>query len=179
MVMPSRKGHRSLTNGIDAKILGYVREFSQSPVGSTNQARPPGVTQLYTLIQDRDVQLRRIKKAHLEASIQRAIDRLRSEVVIDSDGESFDSNFEGIEDLNLVEIEDTNTSNKLITSQWTSNQSSSKSVNQTSKEGLKSEPSRLVSNDGTEIPSKRKASKSRNRDQKRQKSIHVSMFSYA
>ena len=59
---------------------------------------------MYNLLQAQDGQLRRLKKVQLEASIQRALNILRNEIVIDSDGESFDSDFEGIEDLNLVEV---------------------------------------------------------------------------
>lgn len=98
------KGHRSLTVGLDDKILSYVRAHTQGQPDSTGDAKPLAVPQLYNLLQAQDGQLRRLKKVQLEASIQRALNILRNEIVIDSDGESFDSDFEGIEDLNLVEV---------------------------------------------------------------------------
>jgi len=98
------KGHRSLTISLDDKILSYVREHTQGQPESTSDAKPLAVPQLYNLLQAQDGRLRRLKKVQLEASIQRALNILRNEIVIDSDGESFDSDFEGIEDLNLVEV---------------------------------------------------------------------------
>jgi len=98
------KGHRSLTNNLDSKILNYVREHTQVQLHPVGDSKPLGVSQLYNLLQAQDSQLRRLKKVQLEASIQRALNILRTEIVIDSDGESFDSDFEGIEDLNLVEV---------------------------------------------------------------------------
>ena len=96
------KDHRSLSKGLDFKILNYVRELTQVQLDSATSANPLGVGQLYNLIQERDSQLRRTKKAQLEASIRRALNVLRSEIVIDSDDEIFDS--DGIEDLNLTEV---------------------------------------------------------------------------
>ena len=98
------RDHRSLSNSLDSKILNHVREFTQVQLDSATPSKPIGVTQLYNLLQERDGQLRRMKKVQLEASIQRALNILRSEIVIDSDGETFDSDFEGIDDLNLVEV---------------------------------------------------------------------------
>lgn len=106
-MFPGKKNreHRSLSNNIDVKILSYVRELTQAQLDSPNLSKSLGVTQLYNLLQERDGQLRRLKKVQLEASIQRALNILRSEIVIDSDNdETFDSDFEGIEDLNLVEV---------------------------------------------------------------------------
>src|SRR5438046_10179783 len=105
-MFPAKK-HReqwSLSNSLDSKILNYVREFTQVQLDSATPSKPLGVIQLYNLLQERDGQLRRMKKVQLEASIQKALNTLRSEIVIDSDGETFDSDFEGIEDLNLVEV---------------------------------------------------------------------------
>ena len=99
-----RREHRSLSNNLDSKILNYVREFTQVQLDSASASKQLGVTQLYNLLQERDGQLRRMKKVQLEASIQKALNILRSEIVIDSDIEIFDSDFEGIEDLNLVEV---------------------------------------------------------------------------
>ena len=93
-----------MTGSLDSKILGYVREHTQLQLDSASDAKSLGVPQLYNLLQAQDGQLRRLKKIQLEASIQRALNILRTEIVIDSDGESFDSDFEGIEDLNLVEV---------------------------------------------------------------------------
>jgi hypothetical protein len=91
---------RSLANGLDSKILSYVQQLRK--LDSSRPSKSLGVTELYDLLQQRDTQLRRIKKVQLEQSIQRALDILRA---IDEDGdESFDSSFEGIEDLNLVEV---------------------------------------------------------------------------
>lgn len=105
-MIPGRKakGHRSLTNNLDSKILNYVREHTQVQLDSANAAKPLGVSQLYNLLQAQDGQLRRLKKVQLEASIQRSLNILRNEIVLDSDGESFDSDFQGMEDLNLVEV---------------------------------------------------------------------------
>ena len=105
-MFPGKKhrDHRSLSNNLDSKILNHVREFTQVQLDSASPSKPLGVTQLYNLLQERDGQLRRMKKVQLEASIQRALNILRSEIVIDSDGETFDSDFEGIEELNLVEV---------------------------------------------------------------------------
>jgi len=117
--------HGSLTNRIDAKILKLVREFTQVHLDVTNPSKQPlGVSQLCILLQERDIQLRRMKKKPLESSIQRAQSILRSEIVIESEDELLeDSDFEEMKDLNLVEVEDMNTLNKLITSQWTTSQS--------------------------------------------------------
>ena len=171
---PPRGGFRSLRNKIDSKVLNYVREFSQTHSDSANSSRPLGVTQLYNLLQERDAQLARLKKAQLEASIQRALNIVRSEIVIESDSGSIDSDLEGIDDLNLMEVKDTNTLNKLITSQWTSNQSPVRSGSQTPKGGGNSEPNGLSQKEGAENPTKRKAAKIRSQDQKRLKSILVS-----
>ena len=106
-MFPGKKhrDNRSLSNNIDSKILNYVREFTQVQLDSPNASKTLGVTQLYNLCQERDSQLRRLKKVQLEASIQRALNILRSEIVIESDdAETFDSDFEGMEDLNLVEV---------------------------------------------------------------------------
>lgn len=106
-MFPGKKvqaSRNSLGKGLDSKILNYVREFNQVQLDSASGAKRPGVLQLYNLLQERDAQLRRVKKVQLEASIQRALGILQSEIVIDSDGESFDSDFEGIEDLNLIEV---------------------------------------------------------------------------
>ena len=105
-MFPAKKHReqRSLSNSLDSKILNYVREFTQVQLDSATPSKPLGVTQLYNVLQERDGQLRRMKKVQLEASIQKALNTLRSEIVIDSDGETFDSDFEGIEDLNLVEV---------------------------------------------------------------------------
>ena len=124
--MRGRPGpHGSLTNRFDAKILNLVREFTQVHLDSTTASKQPlGVSQLCNLLQERDVQLRRMKKKQLESSIQRAQSILRSEIVIDSEDEQLDDgDFEEMKDLNLVEVEDVNTLNKLITSQWTASQS--------------------------------------------------------
>jgi hypothetical protein len=102
--MKKHRDHRSLSNSLDSKILNYVREFTQVQLDSATPSKPLGVAQLYNLLQERDGQLRRMKKVQLEVSIQRALNTLRSEIVIDSDGETFDSDFEGIEDLNLVPV---------------------------------------------------------------------------
>jgi hypothetical protein len=113
------KGHRSLTGSLDSKILGYVREHTQVQLDSASDAKSLGVPQLYNLLQAQDGQLRRLKKIQLEASIQRALNILRTEIVIDSDGESFDSDFEGIEDLNLVEVKvSTVPANTLLTLEY-------------------------------------------------------------
>src|SRR5277367_4461097 len=100
--------HGSLTNRFDAKILNLVREFTQVHLDTTNASKQPlGVSQLCNLLQERDMQLRRMKKKQLESSIQRAQSILRSEIVIDSDDDQLiDSDFEEMKDLNLVEIED-------------------------------------------------------------------------
>jgi hypothetical protein len=105
-MLPGKKhrDHRSLSNNLDSKILNHVREVTQVQLDAANPSKSFGVTQLYNLLQERDSQLRRMKKVQLEASIQRALNILRSEIVIDSDGEAFDSDFEGIEELNLVEV---------------------------------------------------------------------------
>jgi hypothetical protein len=106
-MFPGKKvqaSRNSLGKGLDSKILNYVREFNQVQLDSASGGKRPGVLQLYTLLQERDAQLRRVKKVQLEASIQRALGILQSEIVIDSEGESFDSDFEGIEDLNLIEV---------------------------------------------------------------------------
>lgn len=126
MIMRGRPGqHASLSNRFDAKILNLVREFTQVHLDTTNASKQPlGVSQLCSLLQERDMQLRRMKKKQLESSIQRAQSILRSEIVIDSDNDQLiDSDFEEMKDLNLVEVEDVNTLNKLITSQWTTSQS--------------------------------------------------------
>ena len=106
-MFPSKKlqGNRNtISKGLDSKILNYVREFTQDQLDNTNPSKRFGVPQLYTILQERDASLRRVKKIQLESSIQRALGILQSEIVIDSDGESFDSDFEGIEDLNLVPV---------------------------------------------------------------------------
>ena len=115
----------SLTNRTDTKILSLVRDITTVHLNAPNPSKQPlGVTQLCNLLQERDVQLRRMKKKQLEASIQRAQSILRSEIVIDSDDDPLeDSDFEEMKDLNLVDVEDVNTLNKLITSQWTTSQS--------------------------------------------------------
>jgi hypothetical protein len=95
------RGRQTLTSGLDNKILNYVREHTQLALDS---AEVPGIPQLYRLLQERDGQLRRMKKLQLEASIQRALNIIQQEIVLDSDDDSFDSEFEGIEDLNLVEV---------------------------------------------------------------------------
>jgi hypothetical protein len=69
-----------------------------------DSAGVPGIPQLYRLLQERDAQLRRMKKVQLESSIQRALNILQNRIVLDSDDESLDSDFEGLEDLNLVEV---------------------------------------------------------------------------
>jgi hypothetical protein len=117
--------HGSLSNRFDSKILNLVREFTQVHLDSTNPTKQPlGVSQLCNLIQERDIQLRRMKKKQLESSIQRAQSILRSEIVVSSEDDLLeDSDFEEMKDLNLVEVEDVNTLNKLITSQWTTSQS--------------------------------------------------------
>lgn len=174
MVHPPRGGFRSLRNKIDSKVLNYVREISQTHSDSANSSRPLGVAQLYVLLQERDLHLSRIRKAQLEASIQRALDILRSEIAIGSDSGSIDSDLEGIDELNLMEVKDTNALNKLITSQWTSNQSPVGSGSQTPRGGGNSEPNGLAQKEGAENPAKRKAAKIRSQDQKRLKSILVS-----
>jgi hypothetical protein len=106
-MFPGKKvqGNRnSLSKGLDTRILSLVREFTQVQQDTASPSKRLGVPQLYTLLQDRDAQLRRVKKIQLESSIQRALDILQSEIVIDSDGESFDSDFEGIEDLDLMQV---------------------------------------------------------------------------
>jgi hypothetical protein len=95
------RGRQTLTSGLDNKILNYVREHTQLALDS---AEVPGIPQLYRLLQERDGQLRRMKKLQLEASIQRALNIIQQEIVLDSDDDSFDSELEGIEDLNLVEV---------------------------------------------------------------------------
>jgi hypothetical protein len=103
-MMKRHKDYRSLSSSLDSKILNYVREFTQVQLDSATPSKPLGVTQLYTLLQERDAQLRRMKKVQLEASIQRALNILKSEIVIGSDDETFDSDFEGIDEMNLVEV---------------------------------------------------------------------------
>jgi hypothetical protein len=105
-MFPGRKpkGQRSLTDHLNSRILNYVREFSQIQQDSSTAQKPLGVSQLYHLLQERDVQLRRLKKVQLEAAIQQALNILDSEIVIDSDDEALDSDFEGLEDLNLVDV---------------------------------------------------------------------------
>jgi hypothetical protein len=117
--------HGSLTNRFDGKILNLVREFTQVHLDSTNPSKQPlGVSQLCNLLQERDIQLRRMKKKQLESSIQRAQSILRSEIVVSSEDDLLeDSDFEEMKDLTLVQVEDVNTLNKLITSQWTTSQS--------------------------------------------------------
>jgi hypothetical protein len=56
------------------------------------------------MLQERDVTLRRLKKVQLEASIQRAQAILRSEAASDLDDAVLDSDFEGMEALDLVEV---------------------------------------------------------------------------
>jgi hypothetical protein len=102
--MRRHRDHRPLSSNLDSKILNYVREFTQVQLDSATPQKPFGVTQLYNLLQERDAQLRRMKKVQLEASIQRALNILRSEIVIGSEDETFDSDFEGIDDMNLVEV---------------------------------------------------------------------------
>ena len=98
--------HRSLSNNIDTKVLEHVREFSQAHLDSSNPSRHQtlSVSHLYSLLQERDVQLRRLKKVQLEASIQRAQTILRSETVSYSSDTGLDSDFEGMEGLDLVEV---------------------------------------------------------------------------
>jgi hypothetical protein len=95
------RGRQTLTSGLDTKILNYVREHTQLALDSAGVLAVP---QLYRLLQERDGQLRRMKKLQLESSIQRALNIIQQEIVLDSDDDSFDSEFEGIEDLNLVEV---------------------------------------------------------------------------
>lgn len=117
-MFPGRKpkGHRSLANNLNAKILNYVREYSQVQQDSATPQKPLGVSQLYALLQERDVQLRRWKKVQLEAAIQQALNILQSEIVIDSDEEALDSDFEGLEGLNLVEVKVTSLSARAVLS---------------------------------------------------------------
>jgi hypothetical protein len=106
-MFPGKKvqgSRNSLSRGLDSRILNLVREFTQVQQDTASQSKRLGVPQLYTLLQDRDAQLRRVKKIQLESSIQRALNILQSEIVIDSDAESFDSDFEGIEDLDLMVV---------------------------------------------------------------------------
>jgi len=71
----------SLSFNLDSKVLGHVRELSQ-----TDPSRPLAVSELYHLLQSRDVELRRVKKVVLESSIARALTIIRSEIVVlDSD----------------------------------------------------------------------------------------------
>jgi len=95
---------RPLTNNLNAKVLNYVREYTQIQQDPENPSKSFGVSHLYNVLQGRDVQLRRIKKVQLEASIQQALNVLQSENTDDSDLQSFDSDFEGVQDLNLVEV---------------------------------------------------------------------------
>lgn len=96
-----QKNHQSLTDRLNAKILKYIREQSQYPL---NSKVLPSVQQLYTLLQERDPQLRRIKKPQLDLSIQRALNIIQKEDRIDSEDDLLDSDFDGLEDLNLVEV---------------------------------------------------------------------------
>jgi hypothetical protein len=95
---------RLLTNSLDSKVLNYVRDYTQLQQDSDKPAKSFGVSHLYNVLQGRDVQLRRIKKVQLEAAIQQALNILQSENISDSDLNSFDSDFEGVPDLNLVEV---------------------------------------------------------------------------
>lgn len=95
------KNHQSLTDRLNAKILKLIREQTQYPLNSKTL---PGVQQLYTLLQEIDPQIRRLKKPQIELSIQRALAVLQKEDVVDSEEDIFDSDFEGLEDLNLVEV---------------------------------------------------------------------------
>jgi len=107
-MFPGRKNreHRSLSSNIDTKVLEHVREFSQAHLDSSNPLRhqPLSVSHLYSLLQERDVQLRRLKKVQLEASIQRAQAILRSDAVSDMSEGELDSDFEGMDSLDLVEV---------------------------------------------------------------------------
>jgi hypothetical protein len=101
---PRLKG--TLSNTIDTKVLGYVREFTQAHLDASNEQRtqPLAVSTLYTLVQERDVQLRRLKKLQLEASIQRAQGILQEEAVSDEDEPELDSDFEGMDLADLVQV---------------------------------------------------------------------------
>ena len=106
-MFPGKKhrDRRPLSSNLDSKILNLVREFTQVDLDSPSSPKTLGVSQLYNLLQERDAQLRRLKKVQLESSIQRALNILRTEIVIDSDDDgALDSDFEGIDDLNLVEV---------------------------------------------------------------------------
>jgi hypothetical protein len=107
-MFPSRKPQPkgALSYGLDTKVLGYVREFTQAHLDASNEQRtqPLTVSALYALVQERDVQLQRLKKVQLKALIQRAQGILREEAVSDEDEPELDSDFEGMDLADLVQV---------------------------------------------------------------------------
>jgi len=90
---PGSRNRPSLSFNLDSKVLDHVRAVTHSQVDSS---RPLAVSELYHVLQERDVQLRRLKKVALEASITRALAIVRSEIVVlDSDEEILSNTEDG------------------------------------------------------------------------------------
>ena len=93
----SRKG--TVTNYLDSRVLNHIIQIQEAQPDSFMNL---GISQLYDLIKERDMQMRRVKKPHLQSSIERALKILQP--VDPGENESLDSSFEGLDDLNLVEV---------------------------------------------------------------------------
>ncbi|KAF8418497.1 ribosome biogenesis ATPase RIX7 [Tirmania nivea] len=143
---PSRTGKpHSLTSQLDTKVLGLVRRYIDDAVDEGIFHKKIGTlslgtSQLYQyVVLAGDGPLQRTKKALVEKSIERAIEVINAEQEkpakkgkkaskeprepggeFDDDGEGIvmDSDFEGVDIGDLVEIKDTNAANKRITEIW-------------------------------------------------------------
>ncbi|KAI5840274.1 P-loop containing nucleoside triphosphate hydrolase protein [Morchella snyderi] len=114
--------YRSLTKDLEKKVLVLVRRYvdeaalAEEQNGTSSGELRLSVTKLYQYIVA-DGSLPRQKKLNVEKMIEKAIDVLREEAEED-DGDEIDSDFEGLNEMGLMEPTNTNAVNKKIVDMW-------------------------------------------------------------
>ncbi|OLL22920.1 putative AAA domain-containing protein [Neolecta irregularis DAH-3] len=148
---PRRATSTTLTGVLDTKIMAKIHELEEYET-SKNSNDSLTVSRIYQYLQESDHAFRRMKKSILEKSIGRILTSFQGEFN-EEEPISLDSDFEGLEEQDLVQVKNKNAMNKGITSLWKSQipfNASAESINPDDKkrDGLQDE--------STMPPSKRK-----------------------
>lgn len=139
------------------------------------------ISEILLYCQQKDLSLQRVKKVILEKTLDRVLKDIRTEEALEiqnikgddePEDEILDSDFEGVNVDDLMDVKDQNTLNKSVVNLWNmKSESNNDTPNDTEKEDTEKQIVEEVDGSNKEIKKSKKRSKESSRSSKRQKGM--------
>lgn len=189
-VKPPRKKN-ALSQSLDDKLKNLIyrlldektednkrnnTEENEDEFGNIALAKDLRVGEVLLYCQQKDLSLQRVKKVLLEKTLDKVLKDIRTEEAIEmqsfkGDEPEEDSEFEGVNVDDLMDVKDSNTFNKSVVSLWGTKKENTDTPNDTEKEEPETEIVEQVDGSSKEVKKSKKRSKDSSRPSKRQKGM--------